>query len=168
MDTVPIDVQADLDRLAVQEQQLQFDTFTADTAWQLGTRLKEAAEAAGKAVAIEIQLAGQPLFFYAMPGTTADNADWIRRKRNVVLRFHRSSYAVGLDLQQRQTSLQERSGLDLRDYAPFGGCFPLILRGTGCVGTLAVSGLPQRDDHNLLVSVLANWFGLPLAGLALA
>ena len=158
----------DLERIGLQEQRLQFERFDAATAWALGMRLKEAAEAHGVAVAIDIQLHGQPLFFYAMPGTTPDNVDWIRRKRNVVLRFQRSSYAVGLHLQQQQTTLEKKLGVDTRDYAPHGGCFPLNVLGTGCIGTITVSGLPQRQDHELVVEVLAELLGHPLGELALA
>lgn len=147
----------DLARLALQEEQLQFDAFSLDTAWQLGTRLKEAIEARGKAAAIDIRFFGHPLFFYAMPGTTPDNIDWIRRKRNVVQRFHRSSYAMRLELRKKGTTLTDQSGLALRDHAMAGGCFPILLRGTGCIGTIAVSGLPMRDDHNIIVEVLADW-----------
>ena len=157
----------DLERIALQEQRLQFERFDTTTAWTLGLRLKAAAEAHGVAVAIDIQLHGQPLFFYAMPGTTPDNVDWIRRKRNVVLRFQRSSYAVGLHLQQQQTTLEIKLGVDTRDYATHGGCFPLNLLGTGCIGTITVSGLPQRQDHELVVEVLAELLGQPFSELAL-
>jgi uncharacterized protein (UPF0303 family) len=157
----------DLERIALQEQRLQFERFDATSAWTLGVLLKEAAEAHGVAVAIDIQLHGQPLFFYAMPGTTPDNVDWIRRKRNVVLRFQRSSYAVGLYLQQRGTTLEQSIAVDARDYAPHGGCFPLKLIGTGCIGTVTVSGLPQRQDHELVVKVLAALLGQSLDELAL-
>lgn len=157
----------DLALLALQEEQLQFDTFSAETAWQIGNRLKEAVEARGKAAAIEIQLTDFPLFYCAMPGTTPDNGDWIRRKRNVVQRFHRSSYAMRLVLRQKQITLTEQSGLSLRDHATAGGCFPILLRGTGCIGTIAVSGLPMREDHNVIVEVLANWLGKPLSELVL-
>ncbi|MBO0949400.1 heme-degrading domain-containing protein [Fibrella sp. HMF5405] len=160
-------IDQDLARIALQEEQLQFDTFTADIAWQLGTLLKQAVEALGKAVVIDIQLAGHPLFFYAMPGTTPDNTDWVRRKRNAVLHFHRSSYALGLELKQKQTTLQDKTGLDLRDYATHGGSFPIRLRGT-FVGTITISGLPQRDDHSVIVAVLTNWLNQPLSELALA
>ena len=102
-----------------------------------------------------------------MPGTTPNNVDWIRRKRNVVQRFHRSSYAVGLELQQGQKTLADTIGVEARDYATHGGCFPINLRGTGCVGTITVSGLPQRDDHALVVEVLAEFLGQPLEELAL-
>lgn len=157
----------DIARLARQEEALQFDHFTAHTAWELGCRLKAAVEARGQAVAIAIQLAGQPLFFYAMPGTTPDNGDWIRRKVNVVEHYHRSSYAVGLHLRHQQTTLTDKAGLPARDYAPHGGSFPIRLRGSGLVGTITISGLPQRDDHNVIVAVLADYLGLPLADLAL-
>ncbi len=115
----------------------------------------------GAAVTIDIWLGAQQLFLNAMPGTSPDNADWARRKRNVVLRFQRSSYAVGLDLARRQTSLRERYGLPEHDYAAHGGCFPLLLRGTGCVGSIAVSGLPQREDHELIVAVVARELQVP-------
>lgn len=160
-------IEHDLARIALQEERLQFDRFDSSTAWTLGMRLKEAAETQQAAVTIDIQLHGRPLFFYAMPNTTPEQVDWIRRKRNVVLRFHRSSYAVGLQLQQEQTTLTEKVGVELRDYAPHGGCFPLILRGTGCIGTITVSGLPQREDHELIVAVLATMLGQPHAELML-
>ncbi|ARK09789.1 heme-degrading domain-containing protein [Fibrivirga algicola] len=160
-------IDRDLTQLALQEAHLQFDTFTADTAWQLGTLLKQAVEKRGNAVAIDIQLVGQPLFFYAMPGTTPDNIDWVRRKRNTVLHFHRSSYAMGLELTQKKATLQEKIGLDLRNYATHGGSFPIRLRGT-FIGTITISGLPQRDDHSVIVAVLADWLGRPLTDLALA
>ena len=158
----------DLVRIAQQEERLQFDRFDADTAWEIGGRLKAAAEALGRPVAIDIALAaGQTLFAFAMRGTTPDNLDWIRRKKNVVLRYHRCSYAIGLALRQKNVTLRERIGVDERDYAAHGGCFPIRLRGTGCIGTITVSGLPQRQDHGLVVAVLAAYLNQPLAELAL-
>src|SRR5512136_2307490 len=160
-------LEQDIERVALQEERLRFSSFDAATAWTVGTRLRAAAEARGVAVAIDIQVNGYPLFFTAMPGTTPDNIDWIRRKRNVVQRYHRSSYAVGLHLRQQGTTLTEQVGVDSRDYAPHGGCFPIKLHGTGCIGTITVSGLPQRADHELIVEVLAELLEQPLEELAL-
>jgi uncharacterized protein (UPF0303 family) len=151
----------DIAAIATQEARLQFAGFNAEAAWRLGNQLRAVAAARGAAVTIDIWLGAQQLFVSAMPGTSPDNAEWARRKRNVVLRFHRSSYAVGLELSRRQTSLREKYGLEERDHAAHGGCFPLNLRGTGCVGTIAVSGLPQREDHELIVAVLALEIGVP-------
>lgn len=162
-----MDLQRDLARLALQEERLVFEHFDEQMAWALGCRLKAAAEARKAAMAIDIQMKGFPLFYYAMPGTSPDNSDWLRRKRNVVSRFHTSSYAVTRDLDRRGTTLSERYGVEARDFAAAGGGFPLRLRGTGVVGTICVSGLPGREDHGLIVQVLAEMLGLNPDELAL-
>jgi uncharacterized protein (UPF0303 family) len=162
-----VSIEQDIEVIAAQEARLQFPGFGAEAGWRIGNRLRDAALARGAAVTIDIWLGTQQLFCCAMPGTSPDNAEWVRRKRNVVLRFHRSSYAVGLDLARRQTSLHEKFGLPVADYAAHGGCFPLNVRGTGCVGSIAVSGLPQRDDHELIVAVLAIELGVPGPQIAL-
>ena len=157
----------DIERVARQEERLRFAGFDANTAWAVGTRIRAVAASHGQSVAIDIQVNGHLLFFAAMPGTTPNNIDWIRRKRNVVQHFHRSSYAIGLELRQEKTTLAEKIGVCDRDYAAHGGCFPIKLAGTGCIGTIAVSGLPQRADHELIVEVLAEILGQPHAELAL-
>ncbi|AHG18405.1 hypothetical protein Z042_01145 [Chania multitudinisentens RB-25] len=157
-----MNIEDDLQTLAMQETTLTFHHFDHTIAWELGMALKIAAEQRRLAITIEIQLAGRTLFYYAMQGTTPDSADWVRRKRNVVNHFHKSSYAVGLRLQQRQITLEERYGLDTRDYAAHGGAFPVNLAGIGCIGSIAISGSPQREDHNLLVDTLAHFLGLSL------
>jgi len=63
--------------------------------------------------------------------------------------------------------LQEKYGLDSKDYAAHGGCFPILLEGTGCVGTITVSGLPQRQDHALVVAVLQKYLKVDDEDLAL-
>ena len=160
-------IDQDLEKIALQEKRLQFKQFDSQTAWELGTALRAAAEKRKVPVVIDIQLHGFPLFSYALPGTTPDNWEWIRRKRNVVMRYHRSSYAIGLKHERANSTLQTATGLDLRDYSSHGGCFPIMLEGTGCVGTIAVSGLPQRDDHGLVVSVLQEYLQLTGEDLAL-
>ncbi len=97
---------------------------------------------------------GAPLFYAALHGTSPDNAEWARRKANVVARLYRSSYAVGLALKARNISLQEKYSLPAADYASHGGAFPIALAGTGVIGSITVSGLAQRDDHELVVEAL--------------
>jgi uncharacterized protein (UPF0303 family) len=118
-------------------------------------------------VTIEIRRAKETLFFYAMPGTTPNNAEWARRKRNTVELLHRSSYFSGLANQKEGSSIQLRTGVPLNDYAEHGGSFPVRVKGVGCVGTVTVSGVPQREDHGIVVEALADLCGVPLADVCL-
>ncbi len=160
-------IKKDLAKIAIQEERLQFQDFDADTAWKLGNRLKANAETRGVAVTIEIRVGKETIFFFAMQGAKPENADWARRKRNVVDLLWRSSYAVGLSLQEEQSSLEAKMGLPLRDYTAHGGSFPIRVVGVGTIGTVTVSGLPQRDDHAMLVEELAGMLGVPLSEVAL-
>ena len=64
--------------------------------------------------------------------------------------------------------LEARTGAPLVDYATHGGGFPILLAGGTCIGAITVFGLPQREDHGLIVAVLAEHLGQPLAELALS
>jgi uncharacterized protein (UPF0303 family) len=144
----------DLVVIATQERELQFSRFDEDVAWKLGTRVRDLALAKKFGVAIDVRRFGQPLFYCALPGTTPDNSDWVRRKCNLVARFHRSSYAIGLELKQSGSTLLQKYALPDSDYAAHGGAFPIYVLGAGVIGSLTVSGVPQRSDHELVVEGL--------------
>jgi uncharacterized protein (UPF0303 family) len=154
--SVPRDL---LDELERQEARLVFDAFDDDTAWRLGSALRAAGDARGLPIAISVRRNGRLLFFAALPGATADNEAWLARKCAVVDRYGRSSLRVGEQFRVEGTTFEEKSRLDPRAFAAHGGAFPITLRGTGCVGTVAVSGLPQLDDHRLVVETLAELLG---------
>jgi uncharacterized protein (UPF0303 family) len=143
-----------LAELLAQERELQLTSFTNDDAWALGLALVEAARAQALAVTVDVRRGDHQLFHYALPGTAPDNDVWIERKTRVVRRFEHSSYYLSVLHRQAGTTLAEKHFLDPDRYAAHGGCFPVIVRGVGVVGTVTVSGLPQADDHALVVSVL--------------
>lgn len=155
-----VDVTVDLDRVAEQERRLHLPCFDETTAWKLGSRLRGLAEERGHGVTIEIRLAGATVFFAAMCDTAPANADWARRKRNLVELLHVSSYRLGLEARRDGRSAIEEMGLDPRDHANHGGAFPVVVDGVGVVGVITVSGLPQRADHELVVEVLAEHLGI--------
>lgn len=146
----------DLAILEQQEQILRFTSFNPETAWQLGCLLRTLLVDCQAGGSIEIELAGHLLFACATPTSNPGQFDWIRRKRNVVHRFGRSSYAIGRILESNNETLQSRHSLKLADYAAHGGGFPILLEGTGPVGSVVISGLPQRDDHCLVIAALAK------------
>jgi uncharacterized protein (UPF0303 family) len=157
-------LEEDLRRLAEQERLLRFAHFGPDDAWALGGALREVAMARGASIAIDISLRDRVLFHCALPGTTTDNAEWIRRKRNTVLRLWRSSYAVGRALALSGKTQEAAHMLPAADYAVHGGGFPLSLEGLGCIGAVTVSGVPQREDHTIVADALAAFLKVDLAG----
>ncbi len=159
-ESVTLSFESDLERILFQEQELRFKQFDADAAWRIGVRLRELAAGRSLRVAVDVRRFGHPLFYAALEGATPDNVEWVRRKSNVVARFHRSSYAIGLTLLQKNTDLMEKFGIGPADHASHGGSFPITVESAGVIGSITVSGLPQREDHELVVEALCLELGL--------
>jgi uncharacterized protein (UPF0303 family) len=143
-----------LEELAAEEAELQLPGFTEDDAWALGSALVATARAVGAPVAVDVTRHGHQLFHAALPGSSPDNDRWIERKARVVDRFGHSSLYVRLLCEREGMTLEEKFLLDPREYAAHGGAFPLLVRGVGPVGTVVVSGLPQLEDHRMVVAAL--------------
>jgi uncharacterized protein (UPF0303 family) len=144
-------------RLEQQERELTFGRFDNTDAWRLGSLLVEMAAERGLPVAIDIRRGTQQLFHAALPGSTADNDAWIERKVRVVQRFGASSYLVGRRLAAKGQRLDGDLGVDPARYAAHGGAFPVRVPDVGVVGVITVSGLPQADDHALVVEAVRRF-----------
>lgn len=143
-----------LETLTQQEKELQFSAFGSDTALALGLKAVELAKARQKSITVNVTVNGQVLFHHAMQGATPDQADWIRRKNNVVTRFGRCSFFIGIDHKHRGVAFDEIKYLDPMDYAAHGGAFPITIKNVGMIGTVTVSGLRQAEDHAIAVEAL--------------
>jgi uncharacterized protein (UPF0303 family) len=143
--------------LLEQETRLVFDRFDPDTAWELGSHLRTEALTAGLPVAISIRRNGRTVFHTALPGSNADNDSWLLRKAAVVDRFGHSSYYVGCKFLADGQDFDTDSRLDPALFAAHGGAFPLTLTSSGPIGTVAVSGLPQIEDHRFVVTQLDHF-----------
>ncbi|MFE2047311.1 heme-degrading domain-containing protein [Streptomyces sp. NPDC059459] len=148
-----------VEELEEQERRLVFRRFTHDDAWTLGSLLVELARERGAPVAVDIHRAGQQLFHAALPGSTPDNDAWIARKRRVVERYGSASYLVGSRFRAKGTTFEESSRLDADTYAAHGGSFPITVAGVGVIGSVTVSGLPQVEDHRMVVEALERFLG---------
>jgi uncharacterized protein (UPF0303 family) len=71
-----------------------------------------------------------------------------------VERWGRSSYRLLIENGRRREHPDE--AVEARDYALHGGAFPITIAGTGQVGTITVSGLPEADDHRIVVEALCD------------
>lgn len=133
-----------------------FPSFDEGDAWALGRALVHMAQADGLGVVINIRSANRTLFHAALPGSAPLNDLWARRKSNTALLFGQASLQVGATLREKGQSLA-RHGLDAADYADAGGAVPVQVAGVGMVAVVTVSGLPQREDHALVVAAMRDY-----------
>jgi uncharacterized protein (UPF0303 family) len=148
---------AKIEALESQERALVLPGFDETIAYEIGVKLRERAAAVAAPVVIEIRSAARRFFFAALPGSAPDNEEWARRKANTVLRCHAASLLVGLRLAAKGRSQWPDAALDMKDYSVHGGGFPVRVRAVGVVAVIAISGLPSREDHDMIVSTLAAW-----------
>ena len=161
------DIEADIAAIRLQQEKLQFPHFNEDDAWELGLDIHGRAKRAEQSIVIDIRLWDRRLFWYAMPGATFDNEEWVRRKINLVRRFHMPSYLFGRLCLTGEKTIDDDAGITLLEHAAHGGSFPICIRKTGAIGAVTVSGLPQRDDHNLVVAAIADHLDIDEASVAL-
>ncbi|MBV2143911.1 heme-degrading domain-containing protein [Falsochrobactrum sp. TDYN1] len=158
----------DIKQIIRQEQALIFPSFDENEAFALGQLIRDAALKEKLVIAVDISLWDRRLFYTSTAGATADNQEWLRRKFNVVRRFHASSYRLVLEQDRDDRMFAPHKALDVADYALAGGGFPIRVSGAGVIGAAIVSGLPQREDHNLVVRAVAEHLRQDAAALALA
>jgi uncharacterized protein (UPF0303 family) len=160
-------LEQDVERLKHQEDLLRFKKFDEGDAWVLGTIMHDFAKAGNLPLVLDIRIGNRPMFYFAMPGTTPENPDWVRRKINTVMRFHKSSYLIGKEYELRGVKFDSSRGIDPLEYANAGGGFPINIIGTGVVGSVTVSGIPQREDHNFVTQAIAKFLNIDFASVAL-
>jgi uncharacterized protein (UPF0303 family) len=162
-----MDTAGDIQRIIEQEKALVFERFDEATAFTVGCSIRDKGLAAGLPIVVDIQTWDRPLFYAALPGSAGTNQNWARRKRNVVRLFLRSTYRMVLERQRPDRTFAPGDGYDPADYVLAGGGFPITVRGAGVIGAICVSGLPERDDHRVVVEALADHLGLDAAALSL-
>jgi len=143
--------------LSALEASLTFPTFTANTAFSLGTHLRNRLHALSPTpCVISIVLSSSHLLFHACshPGSLPDNAIWVARKTATVLRWGFSSYYIGRKFGGDERKFAEKYMLGERagEYAIHGGAVPVRVEGVeGVVAVVVVSGLRQEEDHMVVV-----------------
>ena len=149
-----------IDSVIAEEALLHIPTFHYDFAFTLGSLIRQKAAQKQFPVAVEVRHGNDVVFATLLPGATIDNFGWTKRKCAVVHRFHRSSLRVRLEAASRGYDFNAKFGLPVTEYVASGGGFPLILTGGTLVGSVAVSGLPDVQDHTLITETLKEMLGL--------
>lgn len=149
-------------RLAVleqQEEQLVFDRFDNDDAWELGNLIVQEARERKAAVAVDIVINGFRVFRYGFSGTNDYNEIWLNRKINSVNTMHKSTLRLHYMMRTGGEDIYKGGYLDPSRYAAMGGGFPIRVKGIGVIGVLAVSGLEHHRDHDMAVTGLCKYLG---------
>jgi len=145
-----------------QEELLQFTGFTNEEAVNLGLFLYNRAKDLGYPIAIHITKNGQEIFHAALTGTSLDSDSWIARKHKTVMHFLESTYQVGLNLQKKEITLEDKFKLSEKEYSSSPGGFPINVKGVGVIGALVISGLSKPTDHEFIVDSLADYLNVDL------
>ncbi|HEV7253317.1 MAG TPA: heme-degrading domain-containing protein [Mesorhizobium sp.] len=159
--------EADIARVKEQERRLVLPVFGEEAAFRLGLAIRDRAFAQGWPIVVDVRTFDRPLFYAALPGSTADNANWARRKFNTVRQFLCSTYRLVLEQKSPDRAFKTGFGLPVTDYVLAGGGFPVTVEGAGVIGAIMVSGLPERQDHAVIVHALCARLGVDPQELAL-
>lgn len=151
-----------VESLASEQAALELDRFDYDFAWRLGSAMRELAAARAAPVAITIAHGSDLVFSTLLPGATIDNLEWAARKRAVAHRFHRSSLSLRLESEAGGFDFNRRYRLADAAFAASGGGVPLMQRNGTLIGTAGVSGLPDVEDHALIIAALRTVLERPV------
>jgi len=157
MEVIGMDYQELLKQCEAEEKQLVFEKFSREDAFALGCLLYENSKKYPDPCCFEITVNGLVVFRYFPTGTIADSELWLTRKRNTVQLMGMSSLHFLAWLETNGETIEDRK-LDANQYAAGGGGFPIILKDTGMIGSICVSGMPDHlTDHAILVNTIAEF-----------
>lgn len=145
-------------RCKEEEDTFQFESFSFDDAWKLGSIMMKIAQDNKYPVTMQVCYKEQILFHAAANDVKAFTVNWIRRKHNTVMYSKKSTLHFSKQLIQDGKTVEDL-GLSIDDYVQGGGGFPLTVKGEGVVGSIAVSGLKDTADHKIMTDALAEFFG---------
>ncbi len=149
-----------------QEAELAFASFDEAAAFSIGSAIRERASRESLKIVVAIRLWNRLLFYAALPGSSGDNWTWAQRKSNVVERWGKASYRALVE-NKRNRTYPWNDDADPKLYALHGGAFPIVIKGTGPIGSITVSGLPEADDHSVVVEAVCDYLKADKARFAL-
>ena len=143
--------------LAMQEEILQFNHFTNEDAWALGTLLVAESKRLDVDTAVEIRLNnGYTVFKYAGNGTTLNNVVWMDKMFAAVRRMEKSTMLLYSELKRNGESMEE-IGLDEKEYSCLGGGFPIRVEEVGVIGVIMVTNQSHFLNHDIIIKALSRY-----------
>lgn len=149
--------QALLKILEQQENDLIFDSFDCRDALRLGTMLAETISMYAQPLTVRVFIGDIIVYQYAMAGDEESRFGWTYRKYQLV----KATGHASMHGKVRMLLLGELGDLAAQPETYGFGCgaFPIAVKGKGIIGAVAVSGLPDPDDHPIVVHALEKLLG---------
>jgi uncharacterized protein (UPF0303 family) len=155
MSTQPADPEPTIEGLEAQERELVLPRGDLPALYELGRRMATDGIEKSLPIVIQIRSNGRLVYAAALDGSTATNDEWATRKARVAQRFGRSSLLVRLSHERDEVDYNH--GLPREEFLAYGGAVPLRVSGVGQIGTVAVSGLPDVEDHDFVAQHLDSF-----------
>lgn len=144
----------DLKKIEDNEADFIFSDINDEIIWNLGTYIVENIKKNRLKAGVQIVLNQKTVFQYLSNSCSLDNQNWLRRKINSVLYFQKSTNYLSAKTKGNNQLLEAKYGLSVKDYTIVKGGFPIVLKGVGTVGAIAVSGLLPEEDHKLVTDAI--------------
>ena len=101
------------------------------------------------------------VFAQCLEGASCNNEEWAKRKAALCERYWMSSLHAARNLEKKGQTL-ETCGMNSTEYGLSGGSFPILLESGLCIGSITVSGLKGEEDHQIVVSAIADEQGVEI------
>ena len=149
-----------------QEELLRFDSFTNQDARRLGNILADIAAENPTPTTVRVCIGDTVVFQYTDSPEEDVRLGWVSRKYNLIRKTgHSSMHAC---VRNRKLGELAELAADTDTYGFGCGGFPIRLKGeplteensvSSIIGCVALSGLPDPQDHDLVVRALEQFLG---------
>ena len=145
------------EQLELEERVLVLPHCDLKDAVEIGEIAVQIARSESLAISIEVRLGEWTVFHTALPGAKPDQPSWIARKARVVLATGHSTMLERVKAEESEIDWYETYEMPEESHAIHGGGLALNVAGTGLVGILLISGLPQVEDHLFGIRVITEF-----------
>ena len=145
------------EKLELEERVLVLPHCDLKDAVEIGEIAVQIARSESLAISIEVRLGEWTVFHTALPGAKPDQPSWIARKARVVLATGHSTMLERVKAEESEIDWYQTYGMPEESHAIHGGGLALNVAGTGLVGILLISGLPQVEDHLFGIRVITEF-----------
>ncbi|GFZ47188.1 hypothetical protein JCM24511_04931 [Saitozyma sp. JCM 24511] len=146
------------------DQLLVLASFNHDIAWEIGSAIRarfiedypEHQSRGGPGIIVQVRTANGLVPFQTVIGDAEQvgpsNMEWAQAKYNSVMKYGKATLRFQYEINQKGKK-PEDLGIHFPNHTVAGGAIPIWIKGCDLtpIGAVVVSGLPQKEDHQLIL-----------------